>query len=175
VAVKPITIQDFRGWLNLSTTSDIGDNQFSIAKNVFYNQKWQIQTRYWIQNFGNPTWTWKPISSYFFFQRDDNGQTLALCASSTKMFKYDDTTGDWNAIKTWLTEFETAAGKTSWKTRWDFAVYKNVVYLCNWVDNYASFTWAVTPAYMTGWTLATSVIATWQAVTNWTFNITIDW
>ena len=46
--VKPLTIAKFDWWLNLSTTSEIGDNQFQVAKNVYYNSKWQIQTRYGI-------------------------------------------------------------------------------------------------------------------------------
>ena len=36
-----------------------------------------------------------------------------------------------------MTEFETATAKTSWRTRWDYAVYKNIIYMCDGVNNYA--------------------------------------
>jgi hypothetical protein len=39
MGLKPITVNDFRGGLNLSSISDIKDNQLTIAKNVFYNEK----------------------------------------------------------------------------------------------------------------------------------------
>jgi len=139
MAVRPISIKRFDWWLNLSTTSDIGDNQFSVCKNMFYNQRWQLQTRYGIQYFGNAVWSSKPVSSYFFFQRDDTGATTALCASGTNMYKYDEWTSNRTSIKSGLSEFETATGKTTRRTRRDYAVYKNVIYLTNWVNSYASY------------------------------------
>jgi hypothetical protein len=139
MSVKPITIENFKGWLNLSTISDIGDNQFQVALNMFYNSRNQIQTRYGMTTFGNTVGTTKPITSYHFFQRDDTGARQALCTSGTAMYKYDEWTGNWNSIKSGLTEFETATGKTTWRTRWDFAVYKNTVYCTNWVDDYAEY------------------------------------
>lgn len=74
----------------MSTTSDIADNEFQIAKNVFYNQKGQIQTRYGYRKFGNAVGSNKPITSYFFYQRDDTLATTALCVSGTNMYKYDE-------------------------------------------------------------------------------------
>lgn len=147
--IKPIKIDNFKGGLNLSTSSDIGDNQFQIATNMFYNQKWQIQTRYWYTTFGNAVWTGKPITSYFFFQRDDNLDTVAVCASWDNMYLYDETTGDWNSIRQYLHEYETLPEKTTFRTRWDFAVYKNVIYLCNGVDPYFSISWGtMTPIWL---------------------------
>jgi hypothetical protein len=64
---------------------------------------------------------------------------MALCASGTDMYKYDETTEDRTSIKDELTEFETLTGRTTWRTRRDFAVYKNVVYMCNGVDAYAKY------------------------------------
>lgn len=145
MAIKPITISDFRGGLNLTTNSDINDNQFQIANNVFYNEKGQIQTRYWYKKFGNPVGTNLPITSYFFFQRDDTLATKALCTSGTDMYEYDESTGNWSSIKSWLTDFEILY---PWdRTRRDFAVYKNVIYMCNWVDPYASYDWVTYTEY----------------------------
>jgi len=139
MSVKPITISNFKGWLNLSTTSDIDDNQFQVASNMFYNQKGQIQTRYGIKAFSAATGSNKPITSYFFFQRDDTWATMALCASGTDIYKYTESTDTRASIKSGLTEFETATGKTTWRTRRDFAVYKNIVHLTNWVDPFAAY------------------------------------
>lgn len=61
---------------------------------------------------------------------------MALCAAGTNLYKYDESTEAWNSIKSGLQEFE-ADGTT--RTRWSFCVYKNVVYMCNGVDAYASY------------------------------------
>lgn len=139
MGLKPITLNSFKWWLNLSTISDIGNDQFQVAKNVFYNQNGQIQTRYWIANFWAAVWSGKPVTSLFSYQRDDTGAVMALAASGTKIYKLDNTALTWSSIKDSLTEFETATGKTTWRTRRDFAVYKNVVYLTNGVNAYASY------------------------------------
>lgn len=170
MAVKPIAINKFDWWLNLTTGSNIGDNQFVIAKNVYYNVNKQLETRRWYIKFGAAVGSAKWITSYFFTQRDDTGATMALCASGTDMYKYDPTDWSWDSIKSWLTEYETMAGKTTWKTRRDFATYKNTIYMCNWVDSYASFDW-YTPAFITGSSTATSVVATWTAISDGSFKI----
>ena len=67
------------------------------------------------------------------------------------MFRYSETTETWYKIKASLTEYETATGKTTQRTRRDFAVYKNVIYMTNGVDNYASYDSSLdTSAYLTG-------------------------
>lgn len=139
MAVKPISIKKFDWWLNLTTGSSIGDNQFVIAKNVYYNVNKQIETRRWFAKFGAAVGSGKPVTSYFFTQRDDNLATMALCASGTDMYKYNETLGTWASIKSWLAEYETLTGRTTRKTRRDFATYKNIIYMCNGVDKYASY------------------------------------
>jgi len=64
---------------------------------------------------------------------------MALCASGTDIYKYTESTDTRASIKSGLTEFETATGKTTWRTRWDFAVYKNIVHLTNGVDKFAAY------------------------------------
>lgn len=127
---------DFTGWLNLTQSSRIPDKDFVIAKNVYYNNAKQLQTRKWYKKFGNAIGT-SPITSYFFYQRDDNLSTMALCHSGTNMYKYDEWTGNRLSIKSGLAEFE--ALYPSNRVRRDFCVYKNVVYLANGVDNYAKY------------------------------------
>lgn len=139
MAIKPISINKFDWWLNLNTGSNIGDNQFTIATNMYYNINKQLETRRWFQKFGAALGNNKPITSYFFFQRDDTLATMTLCASGTDMYKFDDTLKTWSSVKTGLAEFETITGRTDWRTRRDFAVYKNIPYMCNGVDKYASY------------------------------------
>ena len=130
-------IENFHWWLSLVEPSNLDDNQFEVLTNMFYNKDKRIQTRRWIKTFGTAIWT-NPISSYFFFQRDDNWTRIAICVSGTQMYKYNEWTTVWDSIKTWLTEFE-ADGTT--RTRWSFAVYKNVIYMWDWVNAYASYDW----------------------------------
>jgi len=42
---KVSVINRFDGGLNLTQSTAIGDNQFSIAKNMYYNQDKQLETR----------------------------------------------------------------------------------------------------------------------------------
>ena len=131
-------VQDFTGWLNLTTSTNIKDNQFTVLKNFYYNKDKQIETRRWYVTFGNLIGT-DPITSYFFYQRDDNLSTLAVCDSWTAFYKYDELSNTWNSVQTWLHEYETIPSIASNRTRRDYAVYKNVIYMGNWVDNYASY------------------------------------
>jgi len=174
----PITnIENFRGWLSLVEPSNIEDNQFEVLTNMFYNKDKRIQTRRWITNYGNSIWS-SPITSYFFFKNDTDWTTIALCTAGTDMYKYDESTSTWNSIKTWLTEFE-ADGTT--KTRWSFAVYLNVVYMCNWIDSYAKFDWTT---YTELWSqpkcrylryMADSIYWAWQDTNPSTIYATTAW
>lgn len=53
---------------------------------------------------------------------------------------YNEGTNDWDLVSTpVLHEFETIPQIASQRTRWDFAVYKNICYMGNGVDVYCSF------------------------------------
>lgn len=131
------SFNNFTWWLDLTQSTEIPDSCFTIAKNVFYNNAKKIETRRWYAEFA-PALD-DTINSTFFFQRDDTGATMLLVCAGTKMYKYDETGNSWTTIKTWLTEYETL--KPTQRVRWDFCVYKNVVYMCNGVDKYASYDW----------------------------------
>ena len=130
-------IEKFDGWLNLEESTNMWDNQFSVLKNMFYDKDKRIQTRRGITTFWNSIGS-DPITSYFYFKNDITWAWMALCTAWTVMYKYNTWTSDWDSIKTWLTEFE-----TDWttRTRWSFAVYLNIVYMCNWKDAYADYDW----------------------------------
>jgi len=55
------------------------------------------------------------------------------------MYKYTEATTSWTSTQTGLTEYETLPGKTTERTRWDHEVYKNIIYMGNGVDTYASY------------------------------------
>ena len=80
----------------------------------------------------------KPVTSYFYHEYDDLSRD-ALCAAGANMFRYDETSTKWECIDTGLTEFETATGMTTFRTRWDFVPYRNIIYMCNGVDSYRAW------------------------------------
>lgn len=129
----------FDGWLNSNVTDAIADNDLVIAKNVFYNSSGQLQTRRGYTTFGSQIWS-NPITSYFFYLRDDTQAKVAICVSGSQMY-YLDTNATRQPIS-WagnLIQYETIPWRTSRRTRWDFVVYKNTAYMCDGVNTYCSF------------------------------------
>ena len=130
--------QNFNWWLNLAESAGIEDNELAIAKNVFYNNSQQLQTRRWYRKFGNPIGS-NPITSYFFRQHDSTQERFAICVAGTDMYKYNETTENRTSFVDTLTEFEQQVMTITNRSRWDFAVYKNVAYMGNGVDPYTSY------------------------------------
>lgn len=143
-----IPIKDLTGWLNLREPSLLEDNEFTIIKNMSYNSTGRLQSRRWIKTFGNPIGSGAPITSTFFFNDEINGIRTLLAASGTEIFEFNEGTGNWASIKSWLTEFE-----ADWvtRTKWSFAVLREKIYLCNGVDAYAEYD-PVTTTYTALWT-----------------------
>lgn len=168
-----IKINNLSWGISKIQTWEMKNNELQEATNMCYNKDKQLTTRPWYDAY-LPKISTKPVTSYFFHQRDDGNGKFCLAVCGDVMYSYDESSNTWITIKTWLTEFETNPNFNGARTRRDFAVYNNIVYMCNGVDSYASFSW-ITPAYLTWGTSATSVVATWNAVTNGSFNITIDW
>lgn len=136
MAIK--TYNDFTWWLNLIRGTEIPDSDFVAVQNMKYNDAKQIQTKLWYKKFWNQIGS-NPITSYFFYQRDDNLNRYAICTSGTQMYSYDEWTDTWVSIATGLMQFETLPWRTDQYTKRDFAVYKNVVYMCDWVNPYCSW------------------------------------
>lgn len=138
--MKVTRIPNFNWWLDLRQTNTIADNALTIAKNVQYNLSQQLQTRNWYEKIFDELTA--PIHSYFFHERDDTWARIVLAFSGTKCYTLD-TNDDWDEIKTWLTQFY-----TDWAyTRRSFAVYKNIVYMCDWINKYASRDWTTYTEY----------------------------
>lgn len=102
---------------------------------MYYNRRGALETRRGTKNFADNVGT-DPFTSLFFFQRDDTGDRYLIGVAGDTMYKYVEGTNSWSSIKTGLTKFE-ADGVT--RTKWSFAVYKNIIYMCDGVNSYAKW------------------------------------
>jgi hypothetical protein len=134
--IKPFV--DFTWWLNANTTNAVGDKDLIIAKNVFYNAAWQLQTRRGYRKFWNQIGS-SPITSFFSFKNTNTGEQVTVCSSWTQMYKL--LSWSWTSIATNLQEYETLPRLSGQRTRRDYVVYKNTIYMCDWVNLYCSFDW----------------------------------
>ena len=132
--IKPFV--DFTWWLNANTTNAVGDKDLIIAKNVFYNAAWQLQTRRGYRKFANQIGS-SPITSFFSFRNTNTGEQVTVCSSWTQMYKL--LAWSWTSIATNLQEYETLPRLSGRRTRRDYIVYKNTVYMCDGVNLYCSF------------------------------------
>lgn len=132
-----ININNFTGGLSTIQSWEMKENQLVTASNMYYNQQKQIISRGWYAAY-LPKPSSKPMTSYFFHQRDDGLWKFTLAVCWDVMYSYNETTNARTSIKTGLTEFETNPVFNGARTRRDFAVYNNIVYMCNGVNNYAS-------------------------------------
>lgn len=121
--------------INTSKESIRKEDEFADIVNMYYNRRGALETRRGTTNFGDSVGS-KPFTSLFFFQNDETGARYLVGASGTNMYKYVEWTNSWSSIKSGLTEFE-ADGVT--RTKWSFAVYKNIIYMCDGVNNYAKW------------------------------------
>ena len=134
---RPININDFGGGLNTSTSFAIEDNQFTKLDNFYYNKEKQLQTRLGYETFGDNLPD--SISSFYWYQNDGTLESRAVCHAGEKFYEYDEGTDAWVEKKTGLTATEATGYRAGRATRRDYAVYKNVIYMCDGVNNYASW------------------------------------
>lgn len=128
--------EDVTGGLNLTQSTQIEDNELTIARNVFYNNSKQLQTRRGYTTFGSQIGS-DPVTSLFFYQRDDTLERILVCNSGDSFYSYDGS--NWNSEKSGLLAKETLTGLTDRYTRRDYAVYKNVIYMGDGVNPYSKF------------------------------------
>ena len=159
--------QNFNGGLNLNQSTNIADNELTIAKNVFYNNSKQIQSRRWFTTFWNSVGS-DPFTSFFFFQRDDTLERIAVAHAWSTMYKYDGST--WNSVKSGLIGNETIPGITENRVRVDYAVYKNIIYMMDGVNPYAKYDWTDYTAIG----IETAVVCTFDNTTEYV-NKTTHW
>lgn len=135
-----IEISNILWGLNTAEPTKIKDNEMSVLENMSYNADYQLQSRYWLAQFGNQIGT-NAITSLFSFKNDTTWASYLLATAGTSLYQYNSSTGNYDQVKTGLSEFE-----ADWvtRTKWSFAVYLNKVYMCNWVDDYAEYDPATT-------------------------------
>lgn len=180
--MKPITLEKLYWWLSL--IDEPRDDQFTVARNVYYNRDKRIQTRAWMKPFWN-NFSSFPVSSYYRRQTS-KWINRAICFSWWSRYTYDEGSNTWIIFKSWLIATETITPYNSilttydWAytynnfgatnpTRWSFAVYQDVVYMCDWVNPYAYYDW-------TTYTEAVSVV--WNVTFDYTtdkVNLTAHW
>lgn len=125
-------------WIATLFHREMQDNQFEVLKNMSYDKEKRLKTRGGLQSFWVSAPNKKPFTSLFFFQNDSTFERNLFWVAGDIFYKYDEENNSWESIKTWLLEFE-----KDWKTRtkWSFAVYKNILYMSDGVNNYASYDW----------------------------------
>lgn len=123
----------------VDTTIDFFRIQLNYTASYGDINDWQIDD---IQSYSLTT---TPVTSYKFHKRDDFPLAInviprmALIIAGTNMFEFDENSNTWTRIDSGLTEFETNEGQEGNRTRWTFAVYRNIFYMCNGVDDYRKF------------------------------------
>ena len=131
-------------WLSTLYPREMKDNQFEVLKNMNYDKDFRLRTRWWLQAFWNQAPNKKTFTSLFFFQNDSTFERNLFWIAWDTFYKYKEDDNSWIEIKKWLKELE--KDKIT-RTRWSFAVYKNIVYMCDWVNNYASYDWTTYKEY----------------------------
>lgn len=129
---QAITIEELRGGWNYSDPSVIKDDELAKAENWYYDDQQILTTRKGILNFGNPFATATTQHSLYFTQFS-NGNRYLLCAmttaTDTTVCKYNESTSNWDAIKTGLTK----------DLRLSFVTFKDEIYWTNGTDNVMSY------------------------------------
>lgn len=133
-----LTVNDLTWGLNLTLSTNIPDNNLTIAKNMYYNKDKQLETRRGLALFWNSIGN-SPITSMFFMLRDDTLARVLVCFAWSWFYKYNESTNNWDLVRGNLHEFETLPGHTTERTRRDCTIYKNSMYFGNWVDPYFAY------------------------------------
>ena len=111
--------------MNTTWSSTVKDNQFVVAKNICYWDDNTPQVARGFKQFWPTVTNWKAINGYYYNEKQVSWYNCIVVAGDV-MYTFDWTI--YTSIKTGLTE---------WWQR-DFMQYKDIVYMCDWINNYAS-------------------------------------
>ena len=82
----------------------------------------------------------EPVQGYFFVKDYANDTVITIATAGENSFHWNPIGEGWDVIDTGLTKFETATGKTTQRTRWEYFAFNGSgtleVGMCNGVDNY---------------------------------------
>ena len=118
--------------INTSKESIRKEDEFADIVIMYYNRRGALEVRRGTTNFSNSVGS-KPFTSLFFFQNDETGDRYLIGFAWTSVYLYDEPNNEWDSLGWALEEFE-----IDWvtRTKWSFAVYKNVIYMCDGVNPY---------------------------------------
>ena len=123
--------------INTSKESIRKEDEFYDIQNMYYNRRWALETRRGISNFSDSVGS-SPFTSLFFFQNDETGERILIWFAWTSVYRYDEDNNEWDTLWGALEEYE-VDGVT--RTKWSFAVYKNVIYMWDGVNPYMWYDW----------------------------------
>lgn len=127
-----VPIQDLRGGWNTSDPAIIADNELAKAQNWYYDDQQILTTRQGIANFGNEV-SGVTTQHSMYYTKFSNGDRHLLCAmttaTDTTIYKYNETTQQWDVLKTGLTA----------DLRLSFITFKDEIYWTNGTDNVMSY------------------------------------
>lgn len=121
-----------------TTTGSLTDTAITFFRlEVAYSASYTNQVGILVDDIRSYSATYtKPVTSYFFHQDDNTLERYAICFAGTNAFHWNEASSSWDLIDSGLSEFETATGMTTWRTRWSGDIYANHFYLCNGVNDY---------------------------------------
>lgn len=125
---NPIKIKDFTGGLNSGEPTTIGDNQLSIAKNIYYDNQKNLSVRKGTTSLGNDLVSATSVHSTYYTKFTD-GTRILLAGAGTRVYKYNETTTNWDVIKTGMTD----------GLKLSLLTYKDKIYWTNGTDNFMSY------------------------------------
>lgn len=156
----------FKGLRNFEENNSVPPDQIYDCTNVRFDS-YVISSKQGHQALGDQLTggtKFKALFNYPYFSSGTETEKLIGMYNKT-FYEYDQSSNTWGAIAT--TWADVADEET------EGLLYNNVAYFVNPMDDSAAPT-TYTSAYLTGGVDATSLAATWEVVTDGSFNITID-
>lgn len=129
-------VDDFTGGLNTANATIIKDNELAIAKNMYYDEQKILSTRRGIATFGNAVAGLSDFHSLYFTTFTD-GTRILLAGGGTSVYRYNETTSDWDVIQAGLTA----------DLKLSFVTFKDVIYWMNGTDNSTGYDGTTVTAY----------------------------
>lgn len=113
-------------------------NALISAGNVEYDREGRLRSRRGYRTFGDDLGA-NPITSYFFYQRRDNNERVAVCHSGSNVYAYNEGSNTRSSLYANNHQYETIPGWTTYHTRWEHVVHNNICYMCNGVSVYQKY------------------------------------
>jgi hypothetical protein len=130
-------LKDFRWGLDLNEPTSIDDNAFSVLKNMFYNDKMQLQTRRGYRPIFDSVGS-EPFTSFYNYRNDEKNEYVTVWFSWTTFYALD-SNDEWQSVRSNLQGREYYPMFNNARVRLDFAPYKWILYIADGVNPYAKY------------------------------------